>query len=117
MIKSFAELIGKNSSWNPATLMDTDILGDYPNKDQISDLYNMVIHADSVCLAREAMAPFFSPCLAARVVTAVNYSQSWTGRTISITRGHQLTVTNRMANDPAPTTTSVPPWPTPPSTP
>ena len=52
MLKSYAELVGKSSSWNPATLMDNDILGDYPNKDQISDLYNMVIHADSVCLAR-----------------------------------------------------------------
>ena len=75
MIKSFAELIGKNSSWSPATLMDNDILGDYPNKDQISDLYNMVIHADSVCLARRSHGPPFF-CLAARVVTAVNYSQS-----------------------------------------
>lgn len=49
MLKSYAELIGKNSS-NPAAIMDSDILGDYQNKDQISDLYNMVIHADSVCL-------------------------------------------------------------------
>ena len=56
MLKRYAELIGKNSS-NPATLMDNDILGDYPNKDQTSDLYNMVIHADSVCSARGSHPP------------------------------------------------------------
>jgi len=59
MLKSYAELIGKNSS-NPATLMDNDILGDYQNKDQISDLYNMVIHADSVCPTRRNYSRFLS---------------------------------------------------------
>ncbi len=58
MLKSYAELIGKNSS-NPATLMDDDILGDYQNKDQISDLYNMAIHADLVGQARGSHAPPF----------------------------------------------------------
>ncbi len=56
MLKRYAELIGKNSS-NPATLMDNDILGDYRNKDQVSDLYNMVIHADKVCLAGGSHTP------------------------------------------------------------
>jgi hypothetical protein len=59
MLKRYAELIGKNSS-NPATLMDNDILGDYQSKDQISDLYNMAIHADLVCLTYgETLSPPF----------------------------------------------------------
>jgi choline dehydrogenase len=44
--KELAKLIGQKEA-EVGTLVDTDILGDYQNKDQISSLYSMVQHQDT----------------------------------------------------------------------
>jgi len=56
MAQKFAQMLGQNAS-QAATLLDHDILGDYPNKDQISSLYNMAYHADKVCTIYSGSTP------------------------------------------------------------
>ena len=56
MAQKFAQMLGQNAS-QAATLLDHDILGDYPNKDQISSLYNMAYHADKVCMVCSGQTP------------------------------------------------------------
>ncbi|KAK3381251.1 hypothetical protein B0H63DRAFT_501885 [Podospora didyma] len=46
ILKKFTQLIGQDPS-AASTLINNDILGDYPNKDQISSLYSMATHSDS----------------------------------------------------------------------
>ncbi|KAK3384854.1 hypothetical protein B0H63DRAFT_542899 [Podospora didyma] len=45
ILRKMAELTGQNPE-DVGVLMDTDILGAYKNKDEISSFYNMVQHAD-----------------------------------------------------------------------
>ncbi|KAF2666624.1 alcohol oxidase [Microthyrium microscopicum] len=45
IMKELAKLLGHKES-DATTLAKTDILGDYPNRDQISSLYSMVQHQD-----------------------------------------------------------------------